>query len=67
MIVKIFYSSVKLIASDSDIDEAFKSLHLSITAKIKNSVCKDWIALDVIMKRSIKVYDCYYKYKKRTK
>ena len=67
MIVKIFYSSVKLIASDSDIDEAFKSLHLSITTKIKNSTCKDWIALDVIMKHSIKVYDCYYKYKKRTK
>ena len=27
---KIFHSSVKLIASDSDIDETFKSMRLSI-------------------------------------
>ena len=67
MIVKIFYSSVKLIATYSDIDEAFKSLHLSFTTKIKNSACKDWIFLDVIIKHSIKVYDCYYKHKKGRK
>ena len=30
---KIFYSSTKLIASDSDIDEAFKSIHQSIITK----------------------------------
>ena len=32
---KIFHSSAKLIASDSDIDEAFKSMHQSIMTKIK--------------------------------
>ena len=32
---KIFYSSVKLIASDSDIDETFKSMHQSIMTKNK--------------------------------
>ena len=32
---KIFNLSVKLIASDSDIDEAFKSLHKTIMKKIK--------------------------------
>ena len=30
---KIFHSSAKLIASDSDIDEAFKSMHQSIMKK----------------------------------
>ena len=33
---KIFYSSVKLIASDSDIDKACKSKQESIITKIKN-------------------------------
>ena len=47
---KIFHSSAKLIASDSDIDEAFKSMHQSIMTKIKNYACKDWIVLDVIIK-----------------
>ena len=32
---KIFHSSAKLIASDSDIDEAFKSMHQSITKNKK--------------------------------
>ena len=32
---KIFHSSHKLIASDSDIDKAFKSMHQSIMKKIK--------------------------------
>ena len=32
---KIFNLSAKLIASDSDIDEAFKSLHKTIMKKIK--------------------------------
>ena len=32
---KIFHLSTKLIASDSDIDEAFKSMHQSIMTKIK--------------------------------
>ena len=32
---KIFHSSAKLIVSDSDIDEEFKSMHQSIMAKTK--------------------------------
>ena len=55
---KIFHSSTKLIANDSGIDEAFKSMHQSIITKIKNYACKDWIALDVIIKHSIKVFEC---------
>ena len=33
---KIFYSNAKLIVSDSDIDEAFESMHQSIMTKAKN-------------------------------
>ena len=55
---KIFHSSVKLIANDSDIDEAFTSTHQSIMTKIKNYADKDWIALDVIIKHSIKIFVC---------
>ena len=33
---KIFHLSAKLIASDSDIEKAFKSKHQSIMTKIKN-------------------------------
>ena len=32
---KIFHSSTKLIANDSDIDEAFKSIHQSIATRKK--------------------------------
>ena len=32
---KIFHSSAKLIANDSDIDEAIKSMYQSIMTKIK--------------------------------
>ena len=49
---KIFHSSVKLILSDSDIDEAFKSMHQSITTKINNYANEDWMVLDVIIKPS---------------
>ena len=52
---KIFHSCTKLIASDLDIDEAFKSIHQSIMSKIKNYACEDWIGLDVIIKHSIKI------------
>ena len=34
---KIFHSSTKLIANDSDIDEAFISMHQSI---MKKNICK---------------------------
>ena len=54
---KIFHSSAKLIASDSDIDEAFKSMHQSIMTKIKNYGSKIWFDLDVIIKNSIKILE----------
>ena len=57
---KIFHSSAKVIASDSDIDEALKSIHQSIMTKIKNYVSEDWIVFDVIIKRSIKIFEGYY-------
>ena len=37
---KIFHSNAKLIASDSDIDETFKSMHQSIMTKIKIMLLK---------------------------
>ena len=37
---KTIYLSAKLIASNSDIDEAFKSMHQSIMTKIKNFLVK---------------------------
>ena len=55
---KIFHSSTKLIASSSDNDEAFKSMHQSIITKIKNYTCKNWIVLDVIIKHSNKIVEC---------
>ena len=50
---KIFHSCTKLIASNSDIDETFKSMHQSSMTKIKNYGCEDWIVWDVIIKYSI--------------
>ena len=61
---KIFHSSAKLIANNSDIDEIFKSMHQRFMTKIKNYADKDWIVLDVIIKHSIKIFECYYKEKK---
>ena len=55
---KIFQLSTKLIASDSNINEAFKSIHQSIVAKIKSYACKDRIVLDVILKHTIKTFEC---------
>ena len=57
---KIFHSSAKVIASDSDIDEALKSIHQSIMTKIKNYVSEDWIVFDVNIERSIKIFESYY-------
>ena len=53
---KIFHSSAELMPSDSDIDKAFQSMHQNIMTKINNYACKDWIALDVIIKHSISIY-----------
>ena len=55
---KIFQSSAKLIVSVLDIDEAFKSMHQSIMTKMRNSVRKDWIVLDVVIRFSIKIFEC---------
>ena len=52
---KIFHSIAKL--SDSDIDEAFKSLHRIMT-KIKNYATEDCIVLHVIIKHGIKIFEC---------
>ena len=38
--IPIFYSCTKLIASDLDIGKAFKSMHQSITIKIKIMLVK---------------------------
>ena len=53
---KIFHSSTKIIASDSDIDEAFKSMDQSIMTKTKNYACEDWIVFDAIIKHSIEIF-----------
>ena len=58
---------MKLTASDSDIDEVFKSTDQSIMAKIKNCASKDLIVLDAISKYSIKIIQCQYKEKNSIK
>ena len=55
---KSFHSRVKLIAGDSDNDEAFISMHQSIMTKMKNYASENWIVLDVIVKCNIKIFDC---------
>ena len=55
--LKAFHPSAKLIASDSEIDKAFKFMQQIITTKIKNNACEDWIVLDVIIKHSIKIFE----------
>ena len=55
---QIFYSSSKLIASYSGIDEAFKYMHQSIMAKIKNYAREECIVLDAIIKHSITIFEC---------
>ena len=55
---KIFHSSSKPIASDSDIDKAFKSMHKTFLRKTKTSVNKDWIVSESVIKHSIKIFEC---------
>ena len=55
---KILHLRAKLIASDSDNYEAFKSKHQKIMTKTINYACKDWIVLDGIIKHSIKIFEC---------
>ena len=61
---KIFHSSTKLIASDSDIDEAFKSMHQNVMRNLKTYACEDCFVLGVIKLPSVKIFECYYKKKK---
>ena len=55
---KIFHLSAKLIASDSDIEEAFKSMHQSIMTKqlLKDSPRKYWV-VETILKHSINIFE----------
>ena len=55
---KKLYSSANLIASDWDIEETFKYMHQSIMKKIKIYASHDRIALDVIIKHSIIIFEC---------
>ena len=50
---KIFHSSAKLIASDSNIVEAFTSVHQNIMTKIKSYASEECIVLDIITKHGI--------------
>ena len=59
MIIK--HASAKLVASDSDTSEAFKSMHQIIMAKIKCYSCKDWIVSDIIRKHDITIFEWYCK------
>ena len=61
---KIFHSTAKLIASDPDTDEAFKSMHQSIMTEIKNYASEYCIVLNVVIMDSIKILECQYKEKK---
>ena len=50
--------SAKQIASNPDIEGTFKSMHQRIMTKIKNSACKDWIAIEAIVKYSVNIFEC---------
>ena len=45
---KILNSSTKLIPNDSEMDETFKSMHQSITTKVKKYASEDWINETVV-------------------
>ena len=53
---KIFYSSLKLIANDSDIYKVFRSMHQSVTVKMRYFLSKDWI-LKTFVEHSIKIFE----------
>ena len=55
---KIYHSRTKLIASDSDIGEAFKSMHQSIVKKMKHFAGEYCIVVNVIIKHNIEMFDC---------
>ena len=49
---------MKLIASNSELGEAFKSMNQSIMVNIKNYAREDWIVLDAIIKHRTKIFEC---------
>ena len=55
--LKVWHSSDKLVSSDSDIDEAFKTKQQSITTKIKNSASEHMV-VETIIKHSMNIYEC---------
>ena len=55
---KIFHSNARLIASNSDIAEGFKSRQQSIMTKIKNSASKNRTVIETILKHNIKIFGC---------
>ena len=57
---EIFNSSTKIIASDLDINQAYKSIHQSIITKIKKYVCEDYLVLGKVIKHSIKIVESCY-------
>ena len=61
---KIFHYSTKVFASDSDIEEAFKSIHQSIMIRIKNSASNDWIDTETILKHYYGIWTCINKLRK---
>ena len=61
---QIFHSSTKLIASDLDIDKAFKFIHQSIMTKLRYYEFEDWIVLDAIIFYSVRIFECLYMEKK---
>ena len=36
-------------------------MHQSIMTKLQNYDCEDWAVLNVIIKHSIKIFECQYK------
>ena len=52
---KICNLSAKLINSYSEIDEAIKSMHQSITIKIKNYDGEDWVVEKIVM-HGVKIF-----------
>ena len=55
---KTFHSSAKLIPSDSDLDEAFKSMHKIIMIEIKSYGSDYWIVIETIPKHGVKIFEC---------
>ena len=55
---KTFHSNARLIASNSEIAEEFKSRQQSIMTKIKNSSSKNQTVIETILKHNIKIFGC---------